>query len=252
LAWNELRGANRLSGVKRILMKSTATLLVSISALALANSAAAAPVVHDAIAKFDSIVAAQGKGTNDSGALVTLPSSTFDLTSMFDGNPATAFTLGLGGTVNSAGGSLNFVIAPTTNLITSGTLLTPGGRKTPTGAIDFAELYLGKGGSEWQKVGKLGNDGSIDTTGGLAGVVLSAVVAETSTSFSLTVLSGTYNSLRFLDVTPAQGANRDGFDIAAFSLTSDLALPNPVPTPATLALAALSLAGLWLVRRRPG
>jgi hypothetical protein len=232
-------------------MKSTAKLLVSIGALALATSAAAAPVVHDAIAKFDSIVAAQGLSRNgDNSGFVAVDPNKSLLVRMFDSDAATAYTLGLGGSPSPDSGSLNFVIAPTTNLITGGTLLT--GRRATSEPLDFAELYLGNNGGGWQKVGKLGNDGSIDTTGGLAGVVLSAVVADTSASFSLSVLSGAYNSLRFLDVTPALGANRDGFDIASFSLTSDLALPNPVPTPGTLALAALSLAGLWLVRRRPG
>jgi hypothetical protein len=234
-------------------MKSTAKLLVSISTLALATSAAAAPVVHDAIAKFASILAVQGLSRNgDNSGFVAVDPNKSLLDRMFDSDAATAYTLGLGGSPSPDSGSLNFVIAPNTNLITGGTLLTPGGSRTAPGAIDFAELYLGNGGGSWQKVGKLGNDGSIDTTGGLAGVVLSAVVANDSASFSLSVLSGAYNSLRFLDVTPAEGANRDGFDIASFSLTSDLALPNPVPTPGTLALAALSLAGLWLVRRRPG
>jgi MYXO-CTERM domain-containing protein len=169
---------------------------------------------------------------------------------LFDNNPATAFTLGLGGTQVAGTGVLSVLIAPTTNLITGGSLRTPGGRRATNGPIDFTEIFLGNNGGGWQKVGKLGNDGSIDTTGGLAGIVLSAVLADEFASFSLTITSGAYNSFRFVDVTPAIGFNRDGFDITAFSLTSDLTLPTPIPSPGTLLLAALGLAGLGVLRRR--
>jgi MYXO-CTERM domain-containing protein len=230
-------------------MKATATHLLAIGALALTTSAVAAPVVHDQIADFSVIFANQGKSRNsDNTGFVNVAADRTVLANMFDSNPATVFTLGLGGQPLPESGQISFVIFPTANLIGSGTLLTPGGRRATAGLIDFAELYLGNGGGSWQKVGKLGNDGSIDTTGGIAGVVLSAVADDTTASFSLTVTGGSYNSVQFRDVTPAVGANRDGFDIAAFSLTSDTALP--VPTPGTLPLAALSLAGLWLMRRR--
>ena len=66
-----------------------------------------------------------------------------------------------------------------------------------------------------------------------------------TTTFSLTVSSGAYNSVRFSDVSPLVGANRDGFDIAEFRVTS-----TPVSEPATLALVGLSLMGLSVMRRR--
>jgi len=228
-------------------MASTGTRLLAICALALTTAATAAPVVHDSIPDFTVIVGLQGMSRNatDDGLVnVALPRSL--LNNMFDGDPTTVYSLGLGGT--GAGGELELLIAPTTNPISSGTLVTPGGLNGLTGAIDFSELYLGIDGGNYQLVGRLGSDGSIDTVGGLPNVLLTATLADDTTTFSLSVLSGTYNTVQFRDVTPNEGANRDGFDVGSLSLVSGAA----VPTPGTLAIVALGLAGLSLVRRRAG
>ncbi len=228
-------------------MTLTLTRLLAICTLALTTAATAAPVVHDTIPEFTAIIGLQGQSRNatDTGFTNVAPQRSL-LINMFDGNPATVYTIGLGGT--GAGGVLDLVISPTTNPISSGTLVTPGGRNGLTGVIDFAELYFGTDGGSYQLVGRLGTDGSIDTLGGLANVLLAATLTDDTTTFSLSVLNGTYNSVQFHDVTPTQGANRDGFDVASFSLTSGAA----VPTPGTLALVALALAGLPFVRRRAG
>ena len=226
-------------------MKLPTRLFLSIGALCVASTALAAPVVHDTIGEFSAIVANQGLRTNNAGnGSDVVAAGRSNVANMFDNNLTTIYSLGLGGT--GAGGTLDFVISPVTNLITSGTVieLTTGG-VTGSGHIEFAKMFLGVNGGNWQLVGKLGNDGSVDGTGAIAGALLSANLMGNTTTFSLTVSSGAYNSVRFSDVSPLVGANRDGFDIAEFRVTS-----TPVSEPATLALVGLSLMGLSVMRRR--
>jgi MYXO-CTERM domain-containing protein len=228
-------------------MKPTRALLLAAALLALSATSPAAPVLHDTLGKFSAISAAQGRSTDATGTgLVNVDPNRSQLVNMFDNDPGTLFTLGLGGTAsNGGGGTIEFLISPATNLITGATLVTTG-RSVGSTLIDFTELFLGVNATGWQYLGKLGSDGSIDTTGGLAGVLLSSVVALDTTTFSLSLAGGAFNSVRLRDVTPQTGANRDGFDIAAFSVTSDMT----VPTPGTLALATLGLVALGVSRRR--
>jgi hypothetical protein len=232
-------------GLPRVMMKLATQLLLSLGASCLASFAVAAPVVHDTIAEFSSITANQGQRSNNAGnGFDVVAASRSNIANVFDNNLATIYSLGLGGT--GAGGTLDFVISPVTNLISSGTVieLTTGG-VTGSGHIEFAQVFLGVNGGGWQLVGELGNDGSVDGTGAIAGALLSANLMGNTTTFSLTVSSGAYNSVRFADVSPLAGANRDGFDIAEFRVTS-----TPVSEPATLALVGLSLVGLSVMRRR--
>lgn len=226
-------------------MKLVAQLSFAFGALAVASCAVAAPVVHDTVAAFSSIVANQGMRTRNANAqLVNVADIRSNVANMFDNQLNTMFSLGLGGT--GAGGWIDFVISPTTNTITSGTVieLTNGG-PVASRHIEFAKMYLGVDGAGWQYVGLLGNNSTVDMAGGIAGAALT-VNPLGGTNFALTVMTGAYNSVRFQDASPLTAGNRDGFDISEFRLTSS----NPVPEPTTLALLGAGLLGLSVLRRR--
>lgn len=233
-------------------------LAIALVAMGAAGSDAKAVVVHDTYGEFDVISAVQGLKTNGSGtALVSIVDPNRNqVTNMFDGSATTAFSLGLGGTSllgpNPNGGSLVLTIKPTTNVITSGTFIE--WTNLNSGHQESALVSLGVDGGNWVPIGVLNNT---QQTGGEASVLnQNSSVATLSffsgpggahTTYSLTVVSGTFNSLRFQDNSPyllnGTTKDRDGFDIANLTVTS-------VPEPAAVALAGAAMLVIGAARRR--
>ncbi len=229
----------------------TRALLAACTALTLATGAQAAPLVHDSIGEFTSITAIQG--TQRSGAPVAPGRS--NLANMFDGNATTTFfSLGLGGT-------LTLVISPASNRIIDGFTVErtnlPGNTHP-----EAVEVFLGVNGAGFVLLGELRNShrgGGADViNAALSPATLAFTIAEglgdTARSlFSITNVTGDFNTIRFVDKSSGTDRSNDGFDIAELRLTSDrLGGPDPtlVPTPMALGLFGLGLAGLMAARRR--
>ena len=122
------------------------------TSLAFSAGAQAAPLVHDSLADFSSVTANQGAATAANSTLLTgtVSGTRSNLANMFDGNSSASslFSLGFGGT-------LDFVISPTTNSIAAGSVI----ELTNIGARDYevAQIYLGVDGMGWQLVGEIRN-----------------------------------------------------------------------------------------------
>jgi hypothetical protein len=217
-------------------MRSLFALAVAVPLALAAAPSHASPIIHDTIAEFSVISITQGL-TSDGGLVAANRSL---IGNVFDNNLTTMLSLGLGGTAS-------FVISPTTNTITSGSII----ELTNLGSshVEEARLFLGVNGGGWVAIGDLLNSqnsgGSTvqNMAPGIATLGFSVNNATNTSTYSLTVISGSYNSLRLQDISPTGGTNRDGFDIAELRITS-------VPEPATLALLGAGLFGLGLARRR--
>jgi hypothetical protein len=215
-------------------MRSFLALALALPLAIAAAPATASTIVHDTIAEFSSITVIQA--LNSDGAPVAAARSI--IANMFDNNPATILSLGIGG-------EAIFVISPTTNTITTGSIIEL--TNLGSGHVEEARLFLGLNGGAWVAIGDLLNT---QNSGGGAvqnmapGVATLGFSTSGATStYSLTVTGGSFNSLRLLDLSPNAGSGRDGFDIAELRVSS-------VPEPAALALLGAAVFGLGLVRRR--
>lgn len=241
--------------MKHTLFAKALVALLTFTAIPAVN---ASVIMHETISGFDSITAIQGLGTNSSSddvLFAPVPVAQSNLGAMFDNNLATAYSLGLGGT--GAGGTLELVISPSTNLITRSSVV-----QGPFGATahdEIALVSLGLNGGGYVAVGRFKSTTAGPEVINLAPLVakLSFEVVDSRNYFSLIVLSGVFNTLRLNDESPyllgANGTtNRDGFDISVLSITSSdrLSDPQPVPEPGTLALAFAALLAAKLARRR--
>ena len=219
--------------------------------VAAGSAAHAAPVLHDSFLKFQSIVASQGKATGTGPAdLVPVAADRSVLGKMFDNDNSTMFSLGLGGTQPGGGGLLEFVIAPSTNAITSGSIIELSFVGSGQREKEKAELFLGINGGAYVLIGTLLNDelgATVDTTGGSPLATISATGVNGLTTFTLTVIGGSFNTLKLQDISPIEGAGSDGFDVAELRITSNVTL---VPEPASLALLGAGFLGLAAIRRQ--
>lgn len=212
-------------------------------AIALAAPAAfASPVTHADVLDFSSIVLNQGL-TGD--GVTPVQASRSDIANAFDTDLTTMYSLGIGG-------SAAFIIDPVANVITSGSVIEL--TNLGSGHLESAVLSLGVNGGGWVDIGELFNSQLGGTATQIADATIAAISASTtggSTTYTLTVGSGVFNSIMLADTSAGKNAATsayDGFDITELRVTSDSA--TPVPEPAALALFGAGLLGLGLVRRR--
>jgi hypothetical protein len=144
------------------------------------------------------------------------------------------------------GGTLVAEIIPTTNSISSGSIIELTNGNTHD---ESAYVWLGVDGDNWINIGELfgnANDGgnSAVTASGQSAATVSVGPNASASVFTINVISGGFNSIKIQDNTASlsQGS-QDGFDIASFSVTS-------VSSPATIGLLGLGLAALGFSARR--
>jgi hypothetical protein len=218
---------------------------VATAAFLFGGAANASTIVHDTVGEFSAIVPGQLLQAN--GLAVAADRSVIG--NMFDNNLSTIWSPGIGGRIS-------FVIAPTSNVLTSGAVIEL--TNVSSNHREQAQVYLGVDNVDGSYV-LIGTLLNAEFPGGASVVnsnptvaTLDLVVSGLNSSYTLTINSGAFNSLRIVDISsPTGGGNRDGFDIAELEVTSRA--PEPVvgvPAPASLALFGAGLLGLASLRRR--
>ncbi|WP_340109298.1 hypothetical protein [Pikeienuella sp. HZG-20] len=206
---------------------------VSLKTAALAAGLLALPFTASAF----TITQANVTATGDVADGVAAPASRFDVDNIYDGDTASFYSLG-------DGGSLTIDVSPLTLLSPATVLEVTFG--TPNSAFpESAQVFFGA-----DLAGELFNDGSFSSESGFT--ISNPSSGANGAAFEIAFSGGPFSSLTFLDTTMTNfagsyNANKvtDGFDIAEISV-------NAVPLPPALALffAPLALLGLIGARRR--
>jgi len=219
--------------MKKLLSKTLAISFLMFGAVSISQ---ADVIVHDTEGEFTTLIYSPGAVFSGS----EINPDRISLDNLFDNDTSTMLSLGNGGTLVAE-------IIPTTNSISSGSII----ELTNGNAHDeSAFVFLGVDGAGWINIGELfgnANDGgnSAVTALGQSAATVSVGPNASASVFTINVISGGFNSIKIQDNTASlQGsASQDGFDIASFSVTS-------VSSPATIGLLGLGLAALGFSARR--
>jgi hypothetical protein len=208
-------------------------------------AAQAAPITHDSVAGFSTLAFSSQ----------SVAAARRDPASMFDGSERTMRSLGVGGSLVAGIGSDRAISEISLVELTNG--IFSNHREAVGVALGVDANGDGLADAGWLDIGVLRNDewrspNLPAVTPNLAQSVatLTGVFDRDFTRYTISVTGGSYNLVRFLDMSPSL-AGRDGFDMAEFRLISN-ASPDfvaAIPEPMGVALLGAGLLGLGLARR---